>query len=65
MLGKLQSALIVVVLVMLVAVPVGGLLYGAAAGVAGGACIVLALIALQYPLMRYMTRNLKRDDTEQ
>lgn len=65
MLAKLQTALIVLMLVILVAVPVGGILYGAAAGAIGGACVVFALIAVQYPLMRYVTRNLKRDDTEQ
>jgi hypothetical protein len=64
MLPRIRVALIVLVLIFFAALPISMILYGAAAGVIGGGGLVLALIAVQYPLMRYVTRNLKDEDSE-
>jgi hypothetical protein len=61
---KLRVLLIIAVLAVLTAIPVSFVLYsGATLAITGGG-LVFALIAAQYPLMRYITRNIKVEDEE-
>ena len=52
------------VLAFFAIVPLSIVVYGALAGAIGGLALIVVLAVFQYPLLRYLTRNLKDEDAD-
>ena len=61
---RIRTLTIVCVLVSFAILPLSIIIYGALAGAIGGLAIVLVIAAVQYPLLRYCTRNIEVEESE-